>query len=102
MSIKDEIEKPKVTLVYADSGTIDPTHCVFDVEINFKDVNGVAPYPPLVYTSERKSIETSESQGPELISTMMQKAQKHKDKYEFLKAKQAIVDNAVSAWYGGV
>lgn len=99
MGIKDLIEKPIVKLVYIDSGTPDPTHCIFEVEVNFKPVEGVVPYPPLKYKSDRKSITTSESQGPELIAAMVSKIQKHKEKYDFLNNKQLIVDNSIDAWW---
>ena len=100
MSIKDEIQKPIVKLVYVDSGTEDPTHCIFEVEVNFKPVDGVVPYPPLKYPSKRKSILTSESEGPELLATLLSRVQKHKDHHDFIKSKQAIVDSFLDQMWG--
>jgi len=92
MAIKDEIEKPIVKVIYADGGTLEPTHCYFDVEINFKLVGGVLPCPPLKYISDRNDVLTAEIRKNQLLDSMLEKARKHKKIHQFIKEKQLTLD----------
>jgi hypothetical protein len=93
MAIKDEIERPIVKLIHVENGTPDPMHCIFDVEVNFKFVNGVLPYPPLKYKSDRYKIANAEYSGEELITKLFTRVQKWKIYHDILNEKQNTVDN---------
>ena len=93
MAIKDEIEKPIVKLVYVDNGTSEPSVVSFEVEIRFKPIDGVVPFPPLKYPSPiRENAAAAELKKNALISVLLDRAAKYKKEQLFIKAQQAKID----------
>ncbi len=101
MAIRDEIEKPIVKLVYIDNGTADPSVVSFDVEIRFKPVNGVVPFPPLKYPSPlRENAAAAELKKNSLIRTLLDRAEKYKKEQLFIKAQQDKIDGFLAQEWG--
>jgi hypothetical protein len=100
MSIKDEIQKPIVKIIPIEgSGDGLPANCYFQVEINFKEINGVLPYPCLIYPSKPRPIDSAQNSPDALMAALADKIQNHKQYCDFLKEKQALVDSFLnSAW----
>jgi hypothetical protein len=98
--MKDEIEKPIVKLVPLEgSGEGLPANCIFEVEVNFKPIEGVIPYPKLVYTSKARPIDSSQNNPNDLMERLAEKISNHKIYFDWLKEKQALVDSFLnSAW----
>jgi hypothetical protein len=98
--MKDEIEKPIVKIVPIEgSGDGLPANCYFQVEVNFKEIDGVVPYPPLIYPSKPRLIDSAQNNPTDLMAALADKIKNHKQYYDFLKEKQSIVDSFLtSAW----
>ncbi len=98
MAIRDEIEKPIVKLIYIDNGTEDPSVVGFEVEVRFKPVNGVVPFPPLKYVSDkRENAATAKIKSNSLLKTLLDNAQKYKKEQLFIKAQQKELDDFFTA-----
>jgi hypothetical protein len=101
MAIKDEIERPIVTPVYIDNGTLEPSVVSFDVEIRFKPVDGIVPFPPLKYRSlARENAAAAELKKKSLIDTLLDNASRYKKEQLFIKAQQAKIDTFLDQEWG--
>lgn len=101
MSLVNEIYKPVVKIVPIEGSSSGlPANCFFEVEISFKEVDGVVPYPKLVYPSKPRLIESAENNATDLMASLSDKIQKHKEYHDFLKEKQALVDAYLNQAWG--
>lgn len=101
MTLQEEIFKPTVKIIPDDnSGTVKPENCIFEVHIKFRLINGVAPYPDLIYNSEKRQISKAQSNSAWLLEKLQEKIDKHKRKHDFIREKQAIVDAFLNQTWG--
>lgn len=97
----NEIEKPVVTfMAIENTSATSIVHCYFKVQVSFKLVDGVKPYPDFEYNSIKYSIADAEAKGDELLEKLAVNVESHKLKYDTIKMKQDLITSFLDLKWG--